>query len=106
MKITNLAVISFALVIACFVGGCTYSSSSMLRAQGADIHVFGAWGYIRCKDSSVTLYRSTDAISHIKGEEYPKVPVRPNISETADSSTLNIGKVVKPVITVTPKPAE
>lgn len=81
------------LALACLMlPGCTYSSANMMRAKGEDIHVFGAWGYVRCKNSAVTLYRSTDVISFLKDKDakYPKIPARPTIDE--DGTDITIGK--------------
>ena len=92
------AIVVFLLLF--MLSGCTYSSSNLLRAKGEDIMVFGAWGYVHCVNSSVTLYRSQDSISYIKGnKEYPKIPVRPTYSE--DGTDVTIGKVpaAKPVVT-------
>jgi hypothetical protein len=65
----------------------------MMRAKGDHIKVLGAWGYVDCVNSAVTLYRSTDAIAYPKGsKEYPKIPQRPTISE--DGTDITIGKAV------------
>jgi hypothetical protein len=75
------------------LSGCTYSSANLMRAKGDDIMVFGAWGYVHCVNSSVTLYRSTDAIAYPKDpkQPFPKIPARPTIAE--DGTDITIGKV-------------
>ena len=74
-----------------------------MRAQGKEINVLGAWGWVKCVDASVSMYRSTDAIAYPKdpNTKYPKVPPRPTIQEEAESSSFNAGK---PSV-MTPKPA-
>jgi hypothetical protein len=73
-----------------FLSGCVYSSANMMRAKGEYIKVFGAWGWVECKNSSITLYRSNDSISYMKGEGYPKIPTRPTVTE--EGTDIVIGK--------------
>jgi hypothetical protein len=69
-----------------------------MRAKGENITVFGAWGYVNCKNSAVTLYRSTDAIAYPKKTEtkYPKIPARPTVTE--DDQDITIGTVSEKVL--------
>jgi hypothetical protein len=85
-----------AVLLQLTLSGCAYSSANLMRAKGDDIMVFGAWGYVKCKNSSITLYRSTDAISYLKDKDakYPKIPPRPTISE--EGTDIVIGKTAKP----------
>ena len=94
MRRTILFGISILLVVV--LSGCVYSSANMMRAKGEYIKVFGAWGWVECKNSAVTMYRSSDSISYIKGkQEYPKIPTRPTITE--DDMDIIIGKQPRPV---------
>jgi len=83
--------------------GCTYSSANLMRAQGKDIMVFGAWGYVHCIDSAVTFYRSTDATGE-KKDDYPRLPTRPTITEAGEASTVNIGRPNNKLPIVIPTP--
>lgn len=84
----------FVSLSLCFLlSGCVYSSANMMRAKGEYIKVFGAWGWVECKNAAVTMYRSMDAISYLKKEGYPKIPPRPTVSE--DGTDIVIGKVQK-----------
>ena len=93
--ITKLVMISFALVIG--LSGCMYGSANLLRAQGKEINVLCEGGWVNCKEASVTMYRSTDAIAYVKDKDakYPKLPARPTIQEEAESSSFNVGKPAK-----------
>lgn len=95
--------IFFFVVVLLSLGlsGCIYSSANLIRAKGEDIYVLHPAGYVHCKNSSITLYRSTDTMSYLKDKDakYPKVPARPTISE--DGTDITIGKV-KGVYTTTP----
>ena len=98
----KIGLLLLAVVVCLSLSSCIYSSANLLRAQGKEINVLGAWGWVKCVDSSVTLYRSTDAIKYIKGnDKYPKVPARPSIQEESEASSMNIGKPSALV----PKPA-
>lgn len=82
-------------VIMCLcLTSCTYSSANLMRTQGGDVTVLGAWGFVRCINSSVTLYRSMDTTSE-KKDDFPKIPTRPTISESGQAGQVNIGKPVK-----------
>jgi len=89
-------IILFSIVFMLCIGlsGCVYSSANLMRAQGKEINVLGAWGWVNCKESSVTLYRSTDAISYPKdpNTKYPKIPARPTIQEESEAASFNVGK--------------
>jgi len=89
--------IALLLCVVLMLSGCIYSSANLIRAQGKKITVLCPSAYVNCIDSSVTLYRSTDAISYLKDKDakYPKVPTRPTISEEAESSSFNAGKAEK-----------
>ena len=94
--------IALVVLIPFVLCGCIYSSANLLRAKGENIQVLGAWGYVKCINSAVTLYRSTDAMSYMKDKDakYPKVPARPTVTE--DGTDIVIGK--QPVATPTPEP--
>ena len=88
--------LAILLLVCVLLPGCVYSSANMMRAKGEYVKVFGAWGWVECKNAAVTLYRSTDTISTIKGNlDYPKVPTRPTVTE--EGTDIVIGKASKPI---------
>lgn len=94
----SIAVFLIVLFVsAMFLSGCVYSSANMVRAQGKKITVLCPAAYVNCIDSTVTLYRSTDAIAYPKNpkQAYPKIPTRPTISEESEASSFNAGKATK-----------
>ena len=101
MKKIMLLVICVVLCLS--LSSCIYSSANLVRAQGKHITVLCPGAYVNATESSVTLYRSTDAMTYMKNPtaKYPKVPARPTIQEEAESGSFNAGKAA----TMTPKPA-
>lgn len=98
----RFSILIAAIMCMCLVlSGCVYSSANLMRAQGKEVNVLGAWGWVKCVDASVTMYRSTDAIAYPKDPKtaYPKIPARPNYQAESEAESVNIGKTTK----LTPK---
>lgn len=98
MKTRAWLLMVVVMVIALTLSGCVYSSANMMRAKGDHVKVFGAWGYVDCVNSQVTLYRSMDAIAYPKDKDtkYPKIPARPTVSEDGTDITIGNGPLTVP----------
>ncbi len=92
MRKLVLLTATIILLLPIILSGCIYSSANLIRAKGDSIYVIHPAGIVDCKNASVTLYRSSDAMSYLKDKDakYPKVPTRPTIDE--DGTDIIIGK--------------
>ncbi len=97
IRTTKEAVMRYLVIVIllCFcLSGCTYSSANLIRAQGGKVTVFWGTGFVHCVNSALTFYRSMDTTSE-KKDDFPKLPVRPTISEAGQGGQVNIGKATK-----------
>jgi hypothetical protein len=69
------------------LSGCTYSSANLMRAEGDDIMVFGAWGYVHCQNSAVTLYTGR-ATNSTKKDDYVRLPAMPDIEASKTNAKI------------------
>ena len=91
-----MKIVVIALALCLILSGCIYSSANLIRAKGEDIYVIHPAGLVHCKNSSITLWRSTDTMSYMKDKDakYPKVPARPTVTE--EGTDITIGKAPTP----------